>query len=194
MDRDDRSCQQCAGASCRSVCNKFADVTVWASEVLPGWSWLAKQLNPSGPQFVGRSSWSSSARWRSSRSASDSSSGSGHLLRLNGLSPPSGLVDHQLPGPAGAKTAAGLRTSAAGREWLREKGHADAAPAARRRPVIADEPAIADVGTAVCIIPTDEPEADGTLAWNETTLAPVTVPGRKRAGISWPMPRSRWRG
>src|SRR5258707_11379635 len=36
----------CAGASCRSVCSKFADVTVWASEVLPGWSWLAIQLNP----------------------------------------------------------------------------------------------------------------------------------------------------
>jgi len=35
-------------------------------------------------------------------------------FRLNGLSPPSGLVDHQLPGPAGAKTAAGLRTSSAG--------------------------------------------------------------------------------
>ncbi len=48
--------------------------------------------------------------------------------------------------------------------------------------MIADEPAIAEIGTAARIVPTDAPEADGTRAWNETTLVPVTVPGRKRAG------------
>jgi hypothetical protein len=137
-----------------------------------------------GPQFVDRSSWSSSARLRSSRSASDSSCRSGHLLRLIGLSPLSGLVDH-LPGPTGAKTAAGWRTSSAGREWLREKGHADACTAGRRRPVIADEPAMADIGTAVCIISTVAPEADGALAGNETTLAPVAVRAGSQPGIGW---------
>ena len=59
------------------------------------------------------------------------------------------------------------------------------APAARRRPVIADEPAMADTGTAVCIIPTDTPEADGALARNETTLAPVAVRAGSEPGIGW---------
>jgi hypothetical protein len=51
--------------------------------------------------------------------------------------------------------------------------------------VIADEPAMADIGTAVCIIPPDAPEADGMLAWNETTLAPVTVRAGSEPGIGW---------
>ena len=59
------------------------------------------------------------------------------------------------------------------------------APAGRLRPVIADEPAMADIGTAVCIIPTVAPEADGTLAWNETTLAPVAVRAGSEPGIGW---------
>jgi hypothetical protein len=51
--------------------------------------------------------------------------------------------------------------------------------------VISDEPAIADIGTAVYIIPMDAPEADGTLAWNGTTLAPVTVRAGSEPGIDW---------
>src|SRR5260370_35361283 len=60
------------------------------------------------------------------------------------------------------------------------------APAGRRRPVIADEPALADIGTAVCIIPTDAPEADRTLARNGTALAPVAVRAGSEPGIDWP--------
>ena len=51
--------------------------------------------------------------------------------------------------------------------------------------MIADEPAIADIGTAVCIVATDAPEADGTLAWNETTLAPVSSRAGSEPGIGW---------
>jgi hypothetical protein len=59
------------------------------------------------------------------------------------------------------------------------------ASAARRRPVIADDPAMADIGPAACIIPADAPEAGGTLAGNETTLAPVTVRAASEPGIGW---------
>ena len=59
------------------------------------------------------------------------------------------------------------------------------APAARRRPVISDEPAMADIGTAVCIIATGAPEADGTHAWNGTALAPVTVRAGSEPGTGW---------
>ena len=44
---------------------------------------------------------------------------------------------------------------------------------------------MADIGTAVCIIPTDAPEADGTLAWNGTALAPVAVRAGSEPGIGW---------
>jgi hypothetical protein len=39
-----------------------------------------------------------------------------------------------------------------------------------------DEPFVRDVSAKVYVIPTDAPEADGTLAWNETTM--VLVRGR----------------
>jgi hypothetical protein len=51
-----------------------------------------------------------------------------------------------------------------------------ASPAARELSVIADGPAIEGITPAVYVIPTDAPEADGTLAWNETTV--VLVAGR----------------
>ena len=49
----------------------------------------------------------------------------------------------------------------------------------------ADWPHIAGVDTAVYVIPTDAPEADGTLAWNETTMVLVTVRADGLEGIGW---------
>ena len=46
-------------------------------------------------------------------------------------------------------------------------------------------PHIAGVDTAVYVIPTDAPEADGTLAWNETTVVLVTVRAGGQEGIGW---------
>ncbi len=53
--------------------------------------------------------------------------------------------------------------------------------------MIADDPAMADIGTSVCIIiiATGASEADGTLAWNERTLAPVSVRAGSEPGIGW---------
>jgi len=52
-------------------------------------------------------------------------------------------------------------------------------------PVTVDEPAVADMGAAVYVIPTDVPEADGTLAWNETTMVLVTARAGGELGIGW---------
>jgi hypothetical protein len=41
--------------------------------------------------------------------------------------------------------------------------------------VTTDAPAVEDLAAAVYVIPTDAPEADGTLAWNKTTLVLVTA-------------------
>jgi L-alanine-DL-glutamate epimerase-like enolase superfamily enzyme len=52
-------------------------------------------------------------------------------------------------------------------------------------PVTVDEPAVADMGAAVYVVPTDAPEADGTLAWNETTMVLVTARAGGELGIGW---------
>jgi len=44
---------------------------------------------------------------------------------------------------------------------------------------------IDDVDTAAYTIPTDSPEADGTLSWDSTTLVLVTVRGGGMTGIGW---------
>lgn len=44
---------------------------------------------------------------------------------------------------------------------------------------------ISGLDTAVYVIPTDAPEADGTLAWNETTLVLVTAYAGGVAGTGW---------
>ncbi len=44
---------------------------------------------------------------------------------------------------------------------------------------------ISGVEAAVYVIPTDAPEADGTLAWDETTLVLVTAQAGGEAGIGW---------
>src|ERR1700690_2328904 len=50
---------------------------------------------------------------------------------------------------------------------------------------MADYPAISDVTAAVYVIPTDAPEADGTLAWDQTTLVLVTARAGEQEGIGW---------
>jgi L-alanine-DL-glutamate epimerase-like enolase superfamily enzyme len=51
--------------------------------------------------------------------------------------------------------------------------------------VIADGPAIEDVAASVYVIPTDAPEADGTLAWDETTMVLVTAMAGGEVGMGW---------
>ena len=46
-------------------------------------------------------------------------------------------------------------------------------------------PAVSDVGAAVYVIPTDAPEADGTLAWDKTTLVLATARAGTARGIGW---------
>jgi L-alanine-DL-glutamate epimerase-like enolase superfamily enzyme len=58
-------------------------------------------------------------------------------------------------------------------------------PASRELAVIADGPAIEDVAATAYVIPTDAPEADGTLAWDETTMVLVTAGAGGEVGIGW---------
>jgi L-alanine-DL-glutamate epimerase-like enolase superfamily enzyme len=51
--------------------------------------------------------------------------------------------------------------------------------------MIASDPAIDEVTVAVYVIPTDAPEADGTLAWTQTTMIVVTVRAAGERGIGW---------
>jgi L-alanine-DL-glutamate epimerase-like enolase superfamily enzyme len=50
---------------------------------------------------------------------------------------------------------------------------------------MADQPEIRDITAAIYVIPTDAPEADGTLAWDKTTLVVVTVQAGDEAGTGW---------
>jgi len=56
---------------------------------------------------------------------------------------------------------------------------------ASQAPVTADGPVVDDIGVAVYVIPTDAPEADGTLAWNETTMVLVTARADGELGTGW---------
>jgi L-alanine-DL-glutamate epimerase-like enolase superfamily enzyme len=58
-------------------------------------------------------------------------------------------------------------------------------PAAARLPAAGDAPAIEGLDTAVYVIPTDAPEADGTLAWDKTTMVLVTARAGGQEGIGW---------
>jgi L-alanine-DL-glutamate epimerase-like enolase superfamily enzyme len=51
--------------------------------------------------------------------------------------------------------------------------------------VTGDGPAVEDIGAAVYVIPTDAPEADGTLAWNETTMVLATARAGGKVGTGW---------
>ncbi len=46
-------------------------------------------------------------------------------------------------------------------------------------------PPVRDVTAAVYVIPTDAPEADGTLAWDKTTMVLVTARAGAHQGIGW---------
>jgi L-alanine-DL-glutamate epimerase-like enolase superfamily enzyme len=48
-----------------------------------------------------------------------------------------------------------------------------------------EAPVIEDLATAVYVVPTDAPEADGTLAWDKTTLVVVTARAGGEQGIGW---------
>jgi L-alanine-DL-glutamate epimerase-like enolase superfamily enzyme len=47
------------------------------------------------------------------------------------------------------------------------------------------EPAVKALHTAVYVIPTDAPEADGTLAWDKTTMVLVTASAGGERGLGW---------
>ncbi len=46
-------------------------------------------------------------------------------------------------------------------------------------------PAVTAVDTAVYVIPTDAPEADGTLTWDKTTMVLVTLHAGEEHGLGW---------
>jgi L-alanine-DL-glutamate epimerase-like enolase superfamily enzyme len=46
-------------------------------------------------------------------------------------------------------------------------------------------PAVTAVATAVYVIPTDEPEADGTLTWDKTTMVLVRARAGGEQGLGW---------
>jgi L-alanine-DL-glutamate epimerase-like enolase superfamily enzyme len=50
---------------------------------------------------------------------------------------------------------------------------------------MADQPEIRDVAAAVYVIPTDTPEADGTLAWDQTTMVLARVRAGDEEGTGW---------
>lgn len=48
-----------------------------------------------------------------------------------------------------------------------------------------DEPTVTGLEASVYVIPTDAPEADGTLAWDKTTMVLVTARAADEQGIGW---------
>jgi L-alanine-DL-glutamate epimerase-like enolase superfamily enzyme len=48
-----------------------------------------------------------------------------------------------------------------------------------------DGPTVREITTAVYVIPTDSPEADGTLAWDQTTVVLACVRAGAAKGIGW---------
>jgi L-alanine-DL-glutamate epimerase-like enolase superfamily enzyme len=47
------------------------------------------------------------------------------------------------------------------------------------------EPVVSEVTASVYVIPTDAPEADGTLSWDATTMVVVTASGGGQRGTGW---------
>ncbi len=52
-------------------------------------------------------------------------------------------------------------------------------------PRAAESPAVEGLDAAVYVVPTDAPEADGTLTWDRTTLVLVTAWAANQQGIGW---------
>ncbi|MGN6332685.1 MAG: hypothetical protein ACTHOD_13685, partial [Motilibacteraceae bacterium] len=46
-------------------------------------------------------------------------------------------------------------------------------------------PEVTALDAAVFVIPTDAPEADGTLTWDKTTMVLVTARAGRERGIGW---------
>jgi L-alanine-DL-glutamate epimerase-like enolase superfamily enzyme len=57
--------------------------------------------------------------------------------------------------------------------------------AAGQAPVHNDGPAVEEVSASAYVIPTDAPEADGTLAWDATTMVLATARAGRTTGIGW---------
>ena len=49
----------------------------------------------------------------------------------------------------------------------------------------ADGPAVTQIAAAAYLIPTDAPEADGTLTWDATTMVLATARAGGAEGIGW---------
>jgi L-alanine-DL-glutamate epimerase-like enolase superfamily enzyme len=52
-------------------------------------------------------------------------------------------------------------------------------------PTCDEGPAVTEVGASVYVIPTDAPEADGTLSWDATTMVLATARAGGAQGIGW---------
>jgi L-alanine-DL-glutamate epimerase-like enolase superfamily enzyme len=50
---------------------------------------------------------------------------------------------------------------------------------------MSSDPTVTSIEAATYVIPTDAPEADGTLAWSETAMVVVRAEGGGQAGIGW---------
>jgi L-alanine-DL-glutamate epimerase-like enolase superfamily enzyme len=50
---------------------------------------------------------------------------------------------------------------------------------------VVEDPVVENLDAAVYVVPTDAPEADGTLAWDKTTLVLVTARAGGQQGIGW---------
>src|ERR1700733_11215115 len=50
---------------------------------------------------------------------------------------------------------------------------------------VMEDPVVEDLDAAVYVVPPDAPEADGTLAWDKTTLVLVTARAGGQQGIGW---------
>lgn len=50
---------------------------------------------------------------------------------------------------------------------------------------LGEQPAVDRVDVAAYTVPTDAPEADGTLTWSSTTMVYVEVTGGGRTGVGW---------
>jgi L-alanine-DL-glutamate epimerase-like enolase superfamily enzyme len=50
---------------------------------------------------------------------------------------------------------------------------------------LSSTPALEKLGVTVCKVPTDAPEADGTLAWDSTCLVVVEVEAGGQSGLGW---------
>jgi L-alanine-DL-glutamate epimerase-like enolase superfamily enzyme len=51
--------------------------------------------------------------------------------------------------------------------------------------MVTEPPAVGEITTAVYVIPTDAPEADGTLSWDQTTMVVAWARAGAARGMGW---------